>query len=405
MATDSAPEPVKLAPGSPQAELEKFRIEAQLRRDQMRFDFLKVLAGTMIVGVAAAFFPFAQEYARAYFAERTTNITTEAEFKRLQEANRLAEQLEEKKHSLEVAKQSTTDIGARRSYLEQLAGDARSERIERQIVVAEFFAFLAEPEMQKQWTGFRDYLIEKQKKLNEEKASLLATTANPDVSVADRNAAEERIGQINRLQNPSSGIEPPMYNEPLPPALPGESRLGREMLALAVKDLNSGIDEVNQRARVGNYWEVLGQNFPGAQRDLPWSAAFISWLISTSGNPHKLALSASGAALWKSAASKGLTKLLGNGAPVAGDLAFRARGSGRPERIRDGQPAPSIVGIIYKVTSDQMSVIAGNLDNALRMETWRLNDPMLVGFVHFPDPPVPIASEQGGPAGGATPTE
>ena len=167
-----------------QMELEKLRLDAQLRMEKMRQDVRKVVFGTMIVGLAAAFFPFAQEFARSVFAERIASINTKAEFNRLKEQNEYQKLLETHRHNLESLKQSADTIASRSRYLEQLANEARSERIERQIIIAEFFSFLAEPDMKDQWVGFRDYLNEKQKGLNAEKGEVLARSTDPKLSTA-----------------------------------------------------------------------------------------------------------------------------------------------------------------------------------------------------------------------------
>lgn len=384
-----------------QFELEKLKLEGQLRVEQMRQDVRKVVYGTMIVGVAAAFFPFAQQLASSLFAERIASITTQAEYDRLREQNRLAEQLEEKKSSLETARQTATNISARRSYLEQLAGDARSERIERQIVVAEFFSFLAEPDMQPQWTGFRDYLIKKQTSLNEERTKLLASTSNAES--ADRKIATERLQQIDRLQNPGARGETPSYNLPLPTPAPGESQLGREMLAIAVREINSGIHESNQKERVAEYLRVSGHHV--STRDIGgigWSAAFIAWVIHSSGNPYQLALSPTTSRIWTSASSKGLTKLMENGPPHIGDILFRAQNAENAKAMRQGASSVSgTAGIVYGSTSEGFQVIAGNQWDAVNLVTWKADDPSLVGFVHLPDPTSPPGTAPGQSSGPA----
>lgn len=172
-------------------DLEKLRIDAQLRVVQMRYDLLKVICGTMIVGLAAAVFPFAQEIAKSEYAQRIEDIKTHGEFARLREQNRLAETLAE-------AEQKRTDIQARRTYLEALAKEARSDRIETQIIAAEFFSFLGEPDLKPHWESFRQYLVEKQEKLSKEKGILLARNSGGPSSAADA----ERLRQIERIQNP-----------------------------------------------------------------------------------------------------------------------------------------------------------------------------------------------------------
>ncbi|MEM6899814.1 MAG: hypothetical protein AAF583_08595 [Pseudomonadota bacterium] len=196
-------------------ELEKLRLDAQLRVEGMKSEVRKVVFGTMIVGLAAAFFPFAQELAKSWFARSVEEIRKEAEFSILQEKNRLAKELETQKFELEQNQQAASDISARRDYLERLADEARSERIERQIITAEFFSFLSEDKMRPQWEGFRDYLIAKQERLNTERAQLLATVNETATSPSERQSAVERLEQIERLQNPDDPQS--SYNLTMPP--------------------------------------------------------------------------------------------------------------------------------------------------------------------------------------------
>lgn len=368
-------------------ELEKLRLDAQLKIEGMRADVRKVVFGTMIVGIAAAFFPFAQEISQSWFAHSVEEIRKDAEIAILQEQNRLAEQLERRKFELEEDRQHATDIIARRDYLEQLAQEARSERIERQIITAEFFSFLGEPEMRPQWEGFRDYLISKQERLNDERSTLLTAVNNVGASASDKAAAIERLQQIERLQNPLQA-EQPDYDLPVPPRTTGESELSRQMLEIAIAETNFGVHEVSKSDRVAIYWDALNLNFIGANSNLPWSAAFISWVIKESGNPNGLKLSAATINIWQSAKEKELTLPPDISQPVPGDIAFRMRRTDDASAWADaGGHAPGTAGIVYEVNDDEIVVIAGNISNAVRPIIWRRNDPLIAGFVRLPDPP------------------
>jgi len=373
-------------------ELEKLRIDAQLRTEQMRQEVRKVVFGTMIVGLAAAFFPFAQQFATQLFAERIEAIKTSAEFERLQEQNRLAE-------SLERAKAAAASTMARRQYLEHLASEARSERIERQIITAEFFSFLSEEEMRPQWIGFRDYLMAKHTRLNTEREELVRSATAAGTSSAARSSALERIDQINRLQNPNAREETPRFNLPLPPSAPGESQLGRAMLSIALREINFGVHEVNQWERVAAYWRAVPNAPTGDLARIPWSAAFVSWVIAESGNLHQLPLSSVTMRIWQAAQAKGFTSLFGSAQPAAGDIVFLARSAEDAERIRSAQRnffAPATPGIVYATTPESVTVIAGNVWDAVNLVSWSINDPRLVGFVHLPDPSVPSAPGSSG---------
>jgi hypothetical protein len=79
---EKSAEPEKPVPTSlsgSEVELEKVRLEAELRREQIRADVRKVVYGTMIVGIAVAAFPFFQEVARLAFTTQIEGIKTSAE--------------------------------------------------------------------------------------------------------------------------------------------------------------------------------------------------------------------------------------------------------------------------------------------------------------------------------------
>lgn len=365
-------------------ELEKLRLDAQFRVESMKADVRKVVFGTMIVGLAAAFFPFAQELAKSWFAKSVEEIRREAEFSILQEKNRLAKDLETQKFQLEASQQAASNVSARRDYLEHLADEARSERIERQIITAEFFSFLGEEKMRPQWEGFRDYLIAKQQRLNTERSQLLATVNETATSPSDRQSAAERLRQIERLQNP----EDPRtnFNLSIPPASPAQSQLGRTMLQIAINEANSGVHEVRQPSRIAEYWSSIGLNITGLDRDIPWSAAFVSWVIKEAGNPHKLKLSSSHSLIWRDAKERGLTLSPTDTSPLPGDIAVRMQRESDVDSWIGGTGfAPSFSGFVHEVNADEIIVIGGNAKNSVRPTSWDRNDPRIVGFIRLPD--------------------
>ncbi|GEP59505.1 hypothetical protein [Reyranella soli] len=232
-------EPEKPAPTSlsaPDFELEKARLEAELQKEKIRADVRKVVYGTMIVGVAVAAFPFFQEVARSAFSERieaikvqaqerTLDIKAKSEQKVLETKNQYENQIAEKTHQLEQRKLSTTDVGNRRDYLEKLASEGRNERIEKRIIIAEFFSFLAETGDRDQWVRFRDYLLLKQTRINEEKVTVAATAASDHSSDEARSAAIERLAQISAIQDPATDSE-----------IPGVSQIKEVQRALGIAD-------------------------------------------------------------------------------------------------------------------------------------------------------------------------
>lgn len=167
-------------------EIEKLKIDAELKKEEYRHGVKKVIYGTMIVGVAAALFPFAQKVSEAVFAERIERIKRESEFKIFKD------------------KQELVRIQANREFLQSLAGEARSENLSKRIILAEFYSFLADEGEKKNWEEFRDHLYQVQKDLNDERETLFASATDPGASAAALLAAQTRIDQINRLETPAA---------------------------------------------------------------------------------------------------------------------------------------------------------------------------------------------------------
>jgi len=109
--------------------LRKAEIEAETQRYGFRQDVRKVVYGTMIVGVAAAMFPFAQKVAELTFS-----------------------------HRIESQKQDLERVVSHRTFLEQIALEGRSEDVETRIRLAEFYSFLSEE--RRDWEAFRAYLYD-----------------------------------------------------------------------------------------------------------------------------------------------------------------------------------------------------------------------------------------------------
>lgn len=327
-----------------QLEFEKLRADTQVRLRQSRNDVLKVVFGTMIVGIAAAFFPFAQELARSVFAERIEKIKTEGEYNRLTLAQ-----------GLEKTKQLSIDLVARRSYLESLAKEARSEIIEKQIVAAEFFSFLAEPDMRKPWEDFRDYLTKKQERLNKERATLLAD--NNQASPAERSSAQERLRQIDRLQNPGAGQSPGNVL-PMPSPSPGQSGQGRRMLQVALDALAK--PDPMEFAIWRAFLEARGIIVDDE------SALFLSRLFERTFYLSKRTDKLS--ELWKGLKEQGITKAGSAGSPIAGDLVLVGGANDR------------WVGIVYAVKPDGLTIIAGP-GPQLRTATMQA----VIEYAHIPD--------------------
>lgn len=122
-------------------EIQKTKIEAETRRYELRMGVWKVGLGTMVVGIAAAFFPFAQEFASAYFAKQTEEMKQKV-------ASNIANR--------EAAVNGTT---LNRKFLGSLADEGRSKNLDDRIVLAEYYAYLSDQgEERTRWDTFLKHL-------------------------------------------------------------------------------------------------------------------------------------------------------------------------------------------------------------------------------------------------------
>lgn len=110
--------------------------EIEIRKLEVRAGVKKVVYGTMIVGVAATFFPFAQHAATELAAYLTQ---TNAEVREAQEG--------------------------RRVFLESIAAEGRDPKLSVRIILAEYYAHLAEEPDRTQWGLLLDRLEEQQRVL------------------------------------------------------------------------------------------------------------------------------------------------------------------------------------------------------------------------------------------------
>ncbi|MEE8454845.1 MAG: hypothetical protein V3R90_08870, partial [Limibaculum sp.] len=160
-------------------EIEKLKIDAELKKEEYRQGVRKVIYGTMIVGVAAALFPFAQKVAESAFAAHIETIKRESKLEVLKEENRLAQ-------DLAAFEQRIRRQQANREFLQSLAGEARSENLSKRIILAEFYSFLADKEEKKNWKEFREHLYQVQRDLNAERETLQARATDPEENEAAR---------------------------------------------------------------------------------------------------------------------------------------------------------------------------------------------------------------------------
>lgn len=192
----------------------------------------------------------------------------------------------------------------------------------------------------------------------------------------------------------TSGIE---FHEEMPryslsvPDLQG-AKTAQRILKIAVGEINQNIHENVSPQAVTKYWAGLGFGDDAVEQNLPWSAAFISWVLKEAGDPGGLKKSARGMDLWKSAVEKGLTFQLSEKKPQPGDLVFFCRDGNVTPDVRAGQAVVSThPGIVYEVNNTELTVISGNSGNAVRLRAYPLmelgTDPRLIGFIRLPETP------------------
>lgn len=168
------------------------------------------------------------------------------------------------------------------------------------------------------------------------------------------------------------------------------------MLVLAVSELNKGVNEMCDPGEIQKYWQAVGSapsTVPSV--DTPWSAAFISWVLQQSGNPHDLALSANSFEIWRSGIWAGLARpvVTNERLPRPGDLvvyASRTVGAETMDRLRLGEQrvgfVPMTMGVILSADEERISYISGNVGNAVSVVIRGVEDPQLVGVLETTKP-------------------
>ncbi|MDK2597429.1 hypothetical protein [Pseudoalteromonas obscura] len=126
-----------------EVDIEKAQIEAEIKRYEIRAGVWKVALGTALVGIAAAFFPFAQQYATVYFSVKIETMKQQAA---LDTALREAQ---------------LTGTTLNRKFLDSIAEEGRSSNLDERIVLAEYYAYLSDQgEERIRWEGFLKHLYD-----------------------------------------------------------------------------------------------------------------------------------------------------------------------------------------------------------------------------------------------------
>ena len=144
---------------------------------------------------------------------------------------------------------------------------------------------------------------------------------------------------------------------------------------------------------VNRYWrESLGLNYNGND-DIPWSAAFISWIFKTAGAGPAFTYSPRHSTfLFKAilASQEADTKDLfvghrpKNYKAKPGDLVGRARQSGIDFDHQKNGEYISHADIVVSVANDSLDVIGGNVQNSVTRRTLALNPDGTIDTSQYP---------------------
>lgn len=158
--------------------------DREIRILEIKAGVQKVIYGTAIVGLAASFFPFAQETARAWF-EFLNSSRTEA----------IAQAQNE------------------RDFLESLKVEARSGNLEERIVLAEFYAKVpADHESRGRWELFLKMLVEQREAARQadieakKQSNLEATPEEKAATAANLRAEQLRISAATGGTDPVAAV-------------------------------------------------------------------------------------------------------------------------------------------------------------------------------------------------------
>lgn len=177
-------------------DIRRLQIEADLKRLEIRAGIWKVALGTMVVGIAAAAFPFLQTYATQYFSWRSAVLAKDAETR------------------LQVFEQRTQTTTLNRDFLASVAKEGRSKNLEDRIILAEYYFYLANEGAERtRWKTFLDHLLTLR---GEERAAALKAVevaTNPKSTAADIEIARERARQL-KVSSEAGGKAPPAYSAP-----------------------------------------------------------------------------------------------------------------------------------------------------------------------------------------------
>jgi hypothetical protein len=214
-------------------ELFKLQQDAALRKEEIQADVKKVVYGTLLLGIAVAFFPVVSGSIEHYFNLRVEDRKLQNSLEL--QANQLALDLERLNREGEIARETArlTTEQSDRGFFEAISDEARSARLSDRITIAEFFAFVARDESERaRWNDFLRHLRMVQSENNTRRAELLLIIGDNQKSQSEREAAARELSQIDERENGvASGEVASRWLLQIP--IPDKSSLGIENLSFA----------------------------------------------------------------------------------------------------------------------------------------------------------------------------
>lgn len=162
---------------------------------------------------------------------------------------------------------------------------------------------------------------------------------------------------------------------------------GRQTYDLAGHTVHAGRSEHEEGgyyARVGTYWKdgTNRQGLDGRNRDAPWSAAFISWVMRRAGAGERFRYSTQHSVYIskgirdfdrKREAASYWTVRLAAARPKVGDLVCWAREGGIDYDHQNGGDYKGHADLVVEVMADEVMVVGGNVGHSVTKRPLRLD--------------------------------
>lgn len=182
--------------------LVRLRQEGSIEREKIKADVKKVVYGTFLVGIAVALFPVVSGFIEHHYNLRIEDAK-QVNALALQ-ANQLALDLKklERESQLAAEAASLAALQSDRTFFESIADEARSARLSDRITIAEFFAYVARDDVERErWSEFLLYLQDAQERNNSRRSELLLVIQDISRTDAERAAAARELAQIDERES------------------------------------------------------------------------------------------------------------------------------------------------------------------------------------------------------------